>query len=287
MAIKESKDSDTGVRIFECDTWDDFIVAQRRMQGRFVGGYFFRGHAKLEWRLSSPFERWLQRMKGGDEDRNVRALFSEGAYEKFQEGPLTHFIDLATGLPNIDIRGLKRSDWLALARHHGLNTGLLDWTYSPYVAAFFAFIDALTLAYRVQGIELGSPEKTGLHMPDEPVAIWALADSSELAVEGEFEIISSRAAINYWQKAQRGLFTRLTHDVFVDVERYLASRGLGNRLERYVVPGREAPKALSDLMQMNIMYGTLFPDLRGAAMQANVADIYGSLQLMAGANPDQ
>lgn len=278
MAIREEQDSNTGVRIYDCEQWDDFIVAQRRIEGRFVGGYFYRGHAKLEWRLSSPFERWLHRMKGNDEKRNVRELFSEGAYEKFREGNLSQFIDLATGLPNVDTRSLERSDWLALARHHGLNSQILDWSQSPYVAAFFAFAEALKIANLKYGHELGSPTPGAIYMPDQPVAIWGIANSSnKLEIEGEFEFLRSRADINYWQKAQQGLFTKLNHDVFVDIESYLVSRKLGNRLERYIIPGSETMKALGDLKRMNITFASLFPDLRGAALHSNLSYVYQNI----------
>ena len=65
---------------------------------------------------------------------------------------------------------------------------------------------------------------------------------------------------------------RPEHDlvaVFRVVEGQL-ERGELQRLCRFAIPGAETGKALSDLEAMNITYASLFPDLRGAALQANI-----------------
>ena len=112
------------------------------------------------------------------------------------------------------------------------------------------------------------------------MCIWRLGITKDLWVDEEFEMLSSLSPVNYWQKAQAGMFTRLTHEDHVDVCSYLGERGLLDLLEKFVIPGNETMKALGDLEAMNIGYATLFPDLRGAALQANVGatwKIFGSL----------
>jgi hypothetical protein len=220
-------------------------------------------------------------MRRGDRTRDNVKHFADGAYEALRDGYLQRFKDLSVGLPGFDSRGLTENDWWAIGRHHGLTTPLLDWTRSPYVAAFFAFLDYID--------HLNPGFRTGTHGGNTTfgygtVAIWELVLDDKMQVSDEFEVFSARPDLAYRQKSQQGVFTRLRHNMHLDMEAYLSSRSLRHLLARYDVPGQETGKALWDLHLMNINLSTLFPDLGGAAAMANLWHTLNSLYVVG--NPD-
>lgn len=266
------------VRVYQCDSWDSFVAKVR--ETRFVGYKIFRGHANPEWKLSSYWERYLWKLKGRDPNRNVRELFSDGAYEKARDGYLErfkHWAWEATTFENGD-RELTEDEWWAMGRHHGLITPLLDWTFSPYVAAYFAYIDMLDR--EAPGFKVGTPEVMN-PIGQGTITLWQLNYVEEVLEKGgELEILFPRPPLARRQIHQRGVFTRLTHDIHVDLETYLVSIDKAGYLARYDLPGSDYRNALADLRLMGISQAFLYQDLDGAAREANLGVILPSLTII-------
>lgn len=283
------------MKIIKCDTFDDFTKNVRST--RWGLARVFRGQRDISWPLSSKWERMLKCMKDGFHppgqkplhgerpEMNLDSLFSKGreGRNKFRDAFLERFRASAIRLPGIrdeDILDDKRA-W-EMGRHVGLVTPLLDWSYSPFIAAYFACIGyaehqnpGLTEGLRGLGGSInfmGTADK-----PAEPISIWELALPEAIIVDEEFEIVSAKYALPLRQKAQQGLYTRLEHHTYIDLESYLRSRDMAHYLTRYDLPGQEVGRALHNLSLMNFSYGSLFPDLEGAALEANTVFALGGL----------
>lgn len=84
--------------------------------------WLFRGHADAAWGLQSTLDRHKGLLSASAAEEIIFRRFTRNAHGYLQ----------AHHVPN------ETLEWLALMQHHGAPTRLLDWTTSPYVAAFFA-----------------------------------------------------------------------------------------------------------------------------------------------------
>src|SRR5262249_31112714 len=92
--------------------------------------WIFRGQRSSSWGLTCLLERLRDRYRPTD---TMRAL-EDKIVREFQRK--AHHYDSRT--PEY----WNTLEWLAMMRHYGAPTRLLDWTYSFFVAAYFACEDA-------------------------------------------------------------------------------------------------------------------------------------------------
>lgn len=246
QTITESK---VGVLSEALTSWNDFKTFVSNHFLKEPNRYVFRGHGDEKWKLESSFDRTFQSLDDDERDEMYKGLL------RLFRRECVHYPEYEDYLKE----DRDDSKLMALAQHHGLPTRLLDWSDSPYVAAYFAF------RYHL-GIDRG-PNDSGR---DHRVAIWVLDTNARRYWAGNagVELIEPIPWHNERQRRQSGRFT-YARMPFRTLEEYVLAMGAKqNPLRKLSIPSGEAGAALADLNMMRINARELFADLQGGAINA-------------------
>lgn len=241
--------------------------------------YIWRGQRRDDWLLESTLGRLRKRAR----------IAKTKSYD-FGKQHLEQFKYAVRGRRGSNPPKLEtENDWWALGQHHGLATPLLDWTTSPFVAAYFAFIGVGEKQTKSRAIyalhrpsieskvnelhsvaeEKRKKEKQEVESGKMSMSLLCLLDSP---IMPEVEFIRPLSDENQRLVNQGGLFTRFPDET--DIQSWIQANfkddNKGYILIKIHVPNKDREECLKSLNRMNINHLTLFPDLYGASKFCNL-----------------
>jgi hypothetical protein len=224
----------------------DYVIREKLLDHPYL---VFRGQRDTNWPLRSSIDRLFFDQK------------KQFPTEKEAEQHLSTFKYATRGRLVSDWLPSDNDSWWSLGQHFGLATPLLDWTESPYVAAYFSFseqqkTEKMTdrVVYAIDPVEIEKKNKK-LNQNQRVEIIKPLLDQNPRLVN------------------QRGLFTKipLGNDLEEWIPRNFEGEDRMAVLIKMVIPesSGDRPKFLRVLNRKNINPLTLFPDLGGSSQHAN------------------
>lgn len=250
------------IPVTRLESWRDFTnLLESGFFNRHGVQLVFRGHRRHDWGLMPTLGRVTT-------NGIITEMLADGQLDRFKRAVRGRLNDTALVSEDDEL-------W-SVGQHHGLMTPLLDWTYSPYVALFFAFHK-----------EDDRDEK------DNPYrAVYVLNKSFLVDNETEtgIRVFEPRKDHHGRLVNQAGLFTfspfdatlenKLT-DVLADEEgfkdeelRSASEEEQPEILARYIckiyIRNEERDACVRHLRRMNVHHASLFPDLIGASEYCNI-----------------
>jgi hypothetical protein len=237
--------------VIRLESWDEFL---KTITSTRYSNWAFRGEADATWPLYCALSRYLQSYGvapgawPGQEERILR-VFKRKAHVFLDQPPD----------PEDDFQ------WLALMQHHGAPTRLIDFSWSPYVAAFFALErtlgDGVVWALNPARIDSSRAPRPVQVDPRQKGNFRAhyLTGNERFVWLGEPHTMNRRLIAQSGTFALPGVLDAPLEEIISDFPEP------ENILTKFVLPNHVRETGMRELYRMNITYATLFPDLDGLA----------------------
>ena len=257
--MRKARRTTKSYRIIRCKTWTSFVSAINSPE---FASWTFRGQSDSRWGLYSKLSRHLLGFKihlkaWSVQEKRILRIFKRKAHHHLEHLP----------------REEDTFEWLALMQHHGAPTRLLDFTWSAYVASFFA-LEHSTGDCAVWALNPPQINRSSLKLdrkkPVNPrkMGPWKAGNLERYFFTERFPIVSigEPYVMNPRLTVQKGTFV-IPGVLDKPVEELLAGYpDPENTVVKFeLVTSSVRNQALKELYDMNISYATLFPDLDGLA----------------------
>jgi len=241
----ENFDKGKGVLTIKLLSWNNFQAEVRKLQNY---QYIWRGQ-KQDKSLKSSFDRCSSL------DGNKRNIVLDKHLNNFRS-------KMQQSHPGVPLS--KDDSVWALGQHYGLKTPLLDWTQSPYIAAYFAF---------EKTVDQNDQDDKYRYVYALKKRLKRLLKKSKQSRNRYVTIIDGKSlkhiSPRFW--AQKGIFTRSLNgdDIETNINRWKKKRPNEVILVKFKIPTQDRDKCLRELHLMNIDYENLLLDLRDVIDKCN------------------
>lgn len=237
------------------------------ISGRFRSIAIYRGLSDASYPLVTSLDRL-----GGDAPLHSKVHLEMDLLRHFRRR--IRAFDSRENIPHWEL--------IVLAQHHQLPTRLMDWTFSPLVAAHFATIGGkpgvdrivwkldwreMHQAFGVAGNAIliqDAESDWSVHKDSPKPSFWELIQQAEANQRDHFAFMLEPPALHPRVTAQSGVFT-VSSDKTRSLTDMLGSAGLRRVLTRIIIPADCVDRFRDQLDIAAVNEGTIFPGIDGIA----------------------